>query len=100
LWRCSRPAASEQRKNTRIIRVKVNIHCYVRLWGASERKLGKSLEKACSQIRQGARKIKVYKVKAFKILEKRARQSATKEAIPDTSGCFRKVCKQVGPSSN
>jgi hypothetical protein len=60
---------------------KVRLHRYICLWGASERKLGKSL--------------KPNQKDARKYQGKRAKHSATKEATPYISGWFKKVRKQV-----
>jgi len=60
--------------------------CYICLWWASERKLGK--------------KPVTKPKKRYKNQGNRARHLATKEATPKISGWFIKVLKRAGPSSN
>jgi len=64
---------------------KVRLHRYICLWGASERKLERSLKPN----QKGTRKYQ----------GERARHSATKEATPSISGWFINVIKRVRLSS-
>ena len=64
---------------------KVRLHRYILLWGASQRKLGKSLKPN----QKGSRKNQ----------GKRSGHSATKEATPLISGWLKKVLKRIGLST-